>query len=154
MREKSSWAYLPHVPLGEFLAELKAALGAWVVISGISLVILGAIELGRSATESVVDSLSFHSLPRWLVLTAGATILLWFMRGKHISWKIPYLTFVEGVVVVILLGISFFVSEHFSSWIAVPLFWAFAIGILLMDRLGAKGRELAAQTGGSGNDTA
>lgn len=154
MREKSNWAYLPHVPLGEFVAELKAALGAWVVISGISLVTLAAIEVGGSATESVVDGLGFHSLPRWLVLTAGAAALLWFMRGKHISWKIPYLTFTEGVVVVTLLGISFFASEHLSSWIAVPLFWALAIGMLSMDRLGAKGRELATQNGGSGNDTA
>ncbi|MBI2081494.1 MAG: hypothetical protein HY575_06000 [candidate division NC10 bacterium] len=154
MREKSNWAYLSHVPLGEFWAELKAALGAWVVISGLSLIILAAIEMSRSATESVVDGLGLHSLPRWVLLTAGAVALLWLMRGKHISWKIPYLTFTEGVVVVTLLGISFFASEHLSSWIAVPLFWALAIGILSMDRLGAKGRELTTQKGGPGDDAA
>jgi hypothetical protein len=137
---KSDWAYLSYVPVGEFWAEFKGALGAWLVISGISLVVGLAIQVGNSA---VVKTIGFHSVPRWVILTVATGGFLWFMRGKEISWKIPDLPLLQTGVVAFLLGASFFAFENLRWWVAVLLFWAVAIAVLSADRLASKGRQLA-----------
>lgn len=124
---------------------MKGALGAWLVISGISLVVGLAIEAGISTSRSVVGFINFNIVPRWLLLTLASGGFLWIMRGKEISWKIPNSTPFEGAVVVFLLGVSFFASENLPWWIAVPLFWALAIALISADRLASKGHELATE---------
>ena len=145
-----SWSYISRAPRSSVLAQVRGAIGAWLVMMVISGGIALIFNLGASIVKPITSRVEAPFLPWWLILTIGCVFFLWFMRehGLEFAHNARSLSKAQCAAIVTLLGVSFYAWASLHWVIAIGVTWGLVVAVISLDRLAAEGR--AATQGGSG----
>ena len=136
--------YLPYVTLRDIFKETRGLFTVWVILSGLSVLLVGAFKYAESYFRfelEKIENIDHFFLPQWLWLSIVVAALSWFMKGKEIRFVFPVLGIKSWLFFTFLTTSLFFTLYNLEWWVSLPFVWALVATEVALVALEAKGKE-------------
>jgi hypothetical protein len=131
------WPHLRYATLSDVRKELPSALGAWGIISALTVGIGWAAQIAVPTGAKTWES----PLPHWANYAIVCSIVLWFLRGQ--TFRVPRMSFGAWFGSSLYFAALCFILIGFDSpwWIWASALWGNSLLFSLLETLDAQGKE-------------
>jgi hypothetical protein len=139
-REENHYKYLSYVTMREAWEICKTFFWVWFLFSVFSVVLGGVFNVGIdiAKSETGIDS---NSLPQWAWVAIIISGIMWFCKGKDVSFKFPNLQFKSWLLCSVIILIVTAILSNAPWWAGAPFYFALIVLGVVIDDLSAKGNE-------------